>query len=535
MSHSTINIIEEPDINCPQPAYNCVKYCFEATDFLVSTGTKAVFTIELDPILSGYNPGGVFIIAGQPFTTGTTNTYNEIDTSPPQTQTEFANNCKAALEKNNFIYTNFEIKVSGTVMTATARNVGEISPFTFDYSAVGTPPINSDTQGTPNVYRDNYRLVTEIWQKVFDISLGDYLDVLINKEAYIPNAAGELCINIGEKIAALLETTFLHDANLAVSCYKDITIAQRFFVRYGEAYSDDLDECNVQLREFVNSDVITVFNGAFQRGESTDKITLVCEHQFMTNAPDYTCVTRNSEQILWIYLKDILPQPPSTITIRPKFILTYTDGTTDTGTGAQCLWSADNFPVFIAIPCGGVQLGFFANPAKTIDFYEVRIEQTDSLGPVVTDYASQIFKVIPSCGAEVEFYFLNEFGGYDTILFTQVSNISLEQQYSIFEEFLDCDDTNAIRAAKGVIDQSASDVFTVTSKFTNDYLTRRWLREFLVSPIKVIKTAIQTDENETFSKVLFVDPSQQYFSKDDNFLYLTLQFGMNEDINTQKN
>jgi len=105
-------------------------------------------------------------------------------------------------------------------------------------------------------------------------------------------------------------------------------------------------------------------------------------------------------------------------------------------------------------------------------------------------------------------YFLNEFGGFDTITFNPISSIELEQENAIFESYLDCaddvianDGTGA--KGKGIINQSARDVYEVTSKFADTYQSRLWLREFLKSPEKYVRTTIQ-GEQEIFSKKILI-------------------------------
>lgn len=533
MAHPTITIVDEPSLVCPNADYNCVKYCFEATDFQTQVGTKATFDIELNIAVAGYAPGVEFTVAGQIYTTGTSNTYNEVNSAAPQTQAQFAVNMKAALDANNVIFSKYKVEIVGTKVVATAREVGEIEDFDFDYSNfVGTPPNNNDTNGTNNIYRDNYKLVIEVWQRI--PSLSGYTEVKISSEAYTPDSNGEFCVNVGEKIAPLLKTRFLHDLILSTSCFDDMSIAGEFFIRYGDLYSDTFDDCDVVARTFDTSDTIIVFDAAFQREDQADKLQLVCEHQWMTNMPQYSRVCENTDVVMWMWLGALLPKPPDTIEIRPKFIITYTDGSTSTHTGAECLYNPVAPTNFKAIPVGKDQINFFANPLKVIDYYECMVQVLDTSIPASVDYGSQFFKWVSCCEGDVQFYFLNEFGGYDTILFSQIDAIELNQENAIFESFLDCDETDALRGGKEVVDTNAGDIYTVVSKFPYTYQSRLWLREFIASPRKYIRATIE-GQDEIFSKVLLVENSVQYYLKDDNTFLLRLQYILNEDLNLIKN
>lgn len=277
MPHPTIDITQEPSPDCLNPAYNCVKYCFLANDFQTQVGTKAQFTIEKDPVIVGHNPGLVYTIAGQDFTTGTVNSHNTINTAPVQNAAQYAANFKEALEFNSYIFNTFSIEIIADQVIATAREVGELDDFIFDYTASGTPPVNTDTNGLNDEYLENYRLVVEIWQETIS-PLSELIHTKISSEAYTPDSDGTFCINIGEKIAPLLESRFVFDESLLIFAFADETISGRFFIRYGESYSDTINSCDVELRDFVNSGTIGVINSAFQRQEQVEKTALMCDH-----------------------------------------------------------------------------------------------------------------------------------------------------------------------------------------------------------------------------------------------------------------
>lgn len=537
MAHPTIDIIDEPD-SCPSAAYNCVKFGFQCNDFQTVAATFASFVIDCTGLSVGsIAPGGTIKISGNTFTTGTTNDFETFDTSAVLTPAILGANLLAAMNFNSDIFTKFNIvtNLDGDILTATARDSGVVENFIFDTTAfVGTGVTMVNTQGVDAVYRDNYRLIVEIW---------DFLTLkLISKESYIPDEDGLFSINIGAKIAPLLKSSFVHAMSSGTVQY-DPNIAKEFFIRYGESYSDSLSVCGTSPKNFESSESFWVVNSAFQRADEVDKLFQLCDAQFMTNTPEYTEMCENSIGYLWIYLRNvaIFPAPPN-IVYKPFYEIFYSDGTSSIHVGTDIF----NFPQFnnriAVIQSGWNVIGTFATVGKTAIYYRVRVVVRDTSVSIPTGdtyYGSKYFTLIACCDNQLEFYFLNEFGGFDTITMAQLSSIELEQESSIFESFLDCEDavidTTGLGAkGKSVVNQTANDVFEVTGKFVDSYQSRLWLREFITSPERYVRKTIGS-ENEIFSKIIVLDGSAQYYSKDDNTIVLKFKYIINESLNLQKN
>ncbi len=544
MAHPTIDINSEPSLVCPNPAYNCVNYEFDCTDFLVSAGTAAQFVIDCSALsVASIAPAGVLLIASNSYlTSATENNYQRINTSAVLTSTLLASRIKAALEANSNIFTDYTVALSGAgsdIITVTAREVGVKSDFSFSYGGFAATGItNSETNGTDAVYLDNYRLIVEIWESSNGVPTKQ-----ISKESYIPNSNGLFSINIGRKVAPLLKSRFVFSLPFPSNVNFDDLISKTFMLRYGEMYSDSLDECRNRTRDFATSSEILVVNSAFQRADASDKTAEMCANEFMTNTPEYTEMCENSVGYLWIWLEDILVFPaPVGVVYSSFWEIFYTDGTSDSVIGS----SLPSVPVlangFVCVQSGWDFISFYSDPLKVASYYRVRFVVRDTALPIPTGdtyYGSKYFKIVPCCEGQVEMYFQNEYGGFDTITFTQLSSIDIAQENAVFESFLDCadavianDGTGA--KGKGIINQSARDVFEVTSKFADSYQSRLWLREFLTSPEKYVRHTIQ-GESEIFSKVILVDGSAKYYSKDDNTLVLKFNYYLNEDLNLQKN
>jgi hypothetical protein len=545
MAHPTINITQEPSLVCPNPAYNCVKYGFECTDFKTTAATFASFVIDTTALsVVSIAPGSTIKLSGNLFTTDTTNTFELFDASAILTAAILASNLFAAMNFNNDLFTKFDIvQTSATVITATARVAGVIALYDFDSTAfIGTGVTITPVSGIDADYRENYRLIVEIWESESGVPLKQ-----ISKESYIPSADGLFSINIGLKVAPLIKSRFAHTLPFSpVSWTPDDIVSKTFCIRYGESYSDTVDSCTNVLRDFVTSDQILVVNSAFQRADAASKTAQICAGEFMSNVPDFTEMCEDSLGFLSMWYGNIVsyPIPPNT-EYRAFWEIFYTDGTSSTHYGVSLNPIVNTAPFrnrFALLQHGGTYILFLANPLKTVDYYRARFVVVDTSVPIPTGdtyFGSKYFKMVSCCGGAVEMYFQNEFGGFDTITFNPVDNIEIEQENAIFESFLDCaddviDTTGLGTKGKGIINQTARDVFEVTSKFADTYQSRKWLREFLTSPEKYVRTTIE-GESEIFSKVIVVEGSTKYFSKDDNTLYLRFQYILNEDLNIQKN
>ncbi len=534
MPHSNIDIIQEPSASCPLPAYNSVKYCFQSNNFQTVTGSPATFSIQLfNPTLSIIPPNvDFFEVAGVSFNTGNQNNYNTLDTSAAYTRLEFANNLKEMFESNDFFFKAYTFAIVSDTLVATARENKIQSDFTFVYDNFpdsGNPVVNSQANGTIDEYRPNYRLIVQIWDCINGIT-----NKMISEEAYQVDSQGNFCINIGRKVAPLLSTRFVHDKPTNVAYYVDEEITKFYLVRYGESYSESSLVCSTESKEFAFTDCIRIYNGAFQRDEVILKNDIVCNVDFMTNTPDYATLCEDSIAYLWINLYDIIEQPaPPFTNYHPYWEIFYSDGTSVTSIGTQFSLNVKENKTY-AVAAGWKSISFIADPLKKVLYWRVRVVKRDTATPLDTFYGSQYFKLTSCCSGDVEFIFLNEYGAYDTIQFTQIDDIVFQNSNAVFESFLDDEETDSLRGGQDVVDKFSNDVYTVTSKFTNDYESIAWLREFLNSPKKYIRASID-GQDKKINKVLVQVDGVQYAKTKDNSVYLRLSYRINEDLNSQRN
>lgn len=519
------------------PAYNCAQYCFQSNSFKVSDGTKATFTIEVPDSIAGYSSGELIIILGKEYTTSNQNSYNTINTAPSQSNSEMAENFKQALESNSDIFEKFTFEVLGDVMVATAREEGVINDFMFDYSSLGATnpsaaPITTETQGSDTVYLENYRIVAEIWECENDILTNQIL-----KDSRMPDKEGSLCIDFGKKLAPFLETLLACYEGMLTSSnwFADETISKEFCLIYGELYSDDLSECSIEPRTFYTGPKFTLFNGAFQDENFQEKFDNVNNNEWMSSMPDFSPLCDNTQMFLWINIGQILQDADASgLNVHPFYEFTYTDGTIIQRFGSQFTGGFDN-QGFYAVGVGIPTISLILDSSKVLESWKASVIVRPPTSPpgVGTQYACKYFRRDATCcDMDISFCFLNEYGGYDTILFESVNTVELRSEYSIFESFIGCGG-DSLRNGKDLLNNKAFDVFTATSKYFVDYEDREWLRQFIISPLKYAK--FKVDGKEMFSKVILLDTSFTYWDEQDNVLRIFAQFILNKNLNIQKN
>lgn len=539
MAHPTISIEKEPSLICATPAYNDVSYCFKSSSYQTATGTKATFSIELKATSLNIMPAqaNFFTVAGVLLGVGAVNNYNTVDTSATYSKLEMSYHLKDMFEANNFFFQNYTFEIVGESIVGTARNFGIQNNFTFDFinwfNVGANVMLVSFLNGTVDEYLPNYRIVVQIWTCVDGVPIDQ-----VSQEAYQVDENGEVCINIGRKVAPLLDTTFVHNLPTNVAYYKDEAVIKDYCIRYGELYGSDLSVCTTELRTFVVADEIRIYNGAFQRDEVIDKNAVFCDiieqknkPEFRTNTPDLTELCEDSIAYLWIDMKDVVDLP---MNHHPYWYIYYTDGTLDVLKGTQLTVSGIPESKCYAIAAGGLQMKSFANPAKKIDYWRVRMLSETVPLPLDRICASQYFKMVSCCEGNVEFIFLNEYGGYDTVLFSRVDAIEFQSSNAVFESFLDASMENALNGGQDIVDLNNNDVYTVTSKFVNDYKSIAWIKEFLNSPKKYIRASVDGQEKK-INKVLVQVDGVEYAKTKDNSIYLRLQYRINEYLNHQEN
>lgn len=530
--HSTIDITKQPSSTKLLPVYNCVKYGFQCNDYRLSTGTNSNFTVEMSPLETGYNdPGAYILLAGQQFNMGTVNTYNEVNSAPTITPAQFATNLKAALEKNSYLFGLYTFQVLGTVLLASSRDVGEVPNFDFDIVGFTTQiePTITNANGTNAVTRTNYNLQNQIW--ICDNN--DNFSSRFTTENYTPQSNGAFEINIGAKVAPLVSTTpypVLGDLNRFVF---DENVINNIALRYGELYSEDIDECGITAREFDNTDCVLVLNAALDRSEQ-DKI----ERPFLTSMPQLQPMCEDTPHYLWVnrpYLAEqIAPNTISSIDI--KYIINYTDGTQSIFNSAATL----AFPAgknerdgLFAVACEYDK--FFkvsATPGKTVFSWGVALRVTDNTA-AVTEFDAHLFKLQSCCDPSAEFYFLNEFGGFDTMLFTQLNTLSIGVENSLFDEFSDCEQVDTFETGQQLTNINASRSYVVNSKFVRKYDSEQWIEQFLKSPVKYAR--LQTGDRVLIKRLTDAASTDTVYNEDDNTITLTVEFSDNELLNVQNN
>ena len=533
-SHPQIDIISTPSLECPNPVYNCVRWCLQATDYLTTPGDTAYFYVAFfDP--SNYADGIPIRVAGRDFETGP-NGYESFKWSspvpPPLTLVEIADNFFAMLQANYSFFEDWDVVRTSSpgfeTIVANAREEGFVNPFDFDFPVV-TPPLYLPLNGTDPEYKENYRIVVEVWKCVDGV-----LTEKLYSNAYEPDADGNVCFDIAGTVSSYLSTGFPGLQPNDDSVYIQPDMCFDVCLRYGQIYADDETTCDAIPRYFETSSPVALINSAFQKEAEVESIETgvplmdpFCYQgsptRFLTDYPSGLKVCPDS--LFWLYYNlDIDLSAFSNPEVYPFYRFRYTDGSVSSPVqGSRPLSGNGCF----AVPAGEYQLSYLSPfPLKTIASIETTIILIDlpSVALIISEtFVLEIDQTACCCR---EFYFLNEKGGFDTI------RLNCEQDRTLNLESVDiCSiekcEGDILKGGKAEANRKAFETYTVFTKFNSEYLDLDWLRQFLKSPIRYVR------EDGKIFKIKLLSDEVQIFSNEE-ILYFELQYILSFELNTQK-
>jgi hypothetical protein len=511
-NHPQIDILSTPSLVCINPVYNCLQYCFQSNDYQQQNGVLAEFQIDFT------NPtneaDGILIsVAGSAFQTGTPTTFEKFQMTggPPLTLVQIVDNFVQMLQANFDFFTNWIItRTSGVGIESVfgvARTEKAFTPYTFTFPFTFPPAVNA-TNGSAPVYLDNYRLIVEIW----DCSDADTLTTRLSQNAYEFNPEdSQVCIDLSRNLSSLVSTTFPGLVLADDSPIKDTNICRTICLRYGQIFDEGLTDCDATPQYFETSSPIVIINSAFQKPEEVDSINsgnplmaAFCytgePTRFLTDYPAGLKVCPDSCFWLWYNLDaDLSGFTNPTVAAFYRFF--YTDNTI-----SSSIRSSRDLSTLgcWAVPAGECQVGYLADPLKTIEAIETTIIITDD-APSSTIISEQFLLEIDltACCCR-EFYFLNEKGGFDIIRFNCETNIDLNISSAEVCGFENCEG-DILKGGKAEADRRAFETFTAFGRWNEEYFDLDWFRQFLKSPIrylredgKLYKIKLLTDEIALF-------------------------------------
>lgn len=555
MSHPTISLSQQPDANCPHSVNNCILYQFIANDFVEEVGSKAVFTISTNAAQDTVMPASYtpMVFIGQDYTQGPTNTYNTIAFPAPNTQ---VNNdqlmpiIKAALEANAYLFSLFSFAISDDgapfpvyTLTATARQFGEIPDFAIDLGTINDPNTRLNitlTNGLARSYLNNYKLVLEAWSCENGIPT-----TMQFSNSYTPDATGAMTYNLKRVLSRLYDTkaTFaaiqLFDFSSTNYFVGDTAISQEFCVRYGEQYSDDLQVCGTATKTFATTPSLVLFHGALKQERLADELALVCSSQFMTHTPQFTKYCIGSNVAFWVNLKELLAQVDGSsgnLYLGVYYEIVYADGSVDK-LSASAITSTPNTDGFTAINASYPSA--LADPNKIPLNWQVRAGLVDTVqsggttnyDDVGTWYASHTLQPDRSncCGDVMEVYFLNEYGGFDTLEVETPKIVELESSSGIVNSYNACG--YDLQAGMKEVNPIGSLLYTTMTLPIDARYQEEWFSEFINSPQKRAKILINGQEE--FRTIILTDRPKIIRNKNTSMIRASFSFITNTELVAQ--
>lgn len=198
MIHPLINITKAPEDKAVG-AYNCVQYCFEPTDFITVTGSKAFIDIQIDNPIALNKTLNLY---GQQFLFTNDTNDNGHKVAIGANETEQRDNLFDTLKTNYDIVTNFNFaKVGSDRLTITAKKNGTAYNLNFSTTSSDIQALTS-TDGIDRENRKVYKLLGHL--EVFRNNEWEAKDVDIVRDVYISQKnKPEVCITLQGFLSSL--------------------------------------------------------------------------------------------------------------------------------------------------------------------------------------------------------------------------------------------------------------------------------------------------------------------------------------------
>lgn len=533
-NHPTIDLLTKPSAVCLNPVWNCVEFCFKANDYVLVAARKAAFLFN--PGATPIADGTTVIFAGRTFITATPSGLGSF--SWQGTNSQVIAEILKMFTEDYFMGANFVFYETFGSIFLQALEAKE-----FPNWLMSIPPTSLsslDQGGKDLVLRKNYRLVIEVWETdKYGALLG-----IVTTRGYEPNTKdSKLCIDISKALRPLTQTTF-PGLNATASISEDIEGLKHFSLRYGEIYGETSSSCEATPQFFERSSHYPIINAALQKDGGN--MQPFCYSfmgneatRFLTNRPNYTEICKDSLAWLWFYIDDAVlvelarmqnDEAPGSY-IASELVITYTNGS-DVRYSTSILPNSalgDKKGLYY-IPSGLPQVGFAADPTLTVSSYEIYVgfmnSTTGLVRPSITERFTYIIADNGFCCCKEEFYFLNELGGFDTILFNCLQESDLMLSGTEFISYEQCGG-DLLKGGKQALDTTSYEVFKVTTRFLNNYNSINWFREFLKSPRRLWK------REEKVYKILLLN-EQVELRRKEGFVFVTLEFILSYDLNTQQ-
>lgn len=440
-----------PYANPSQGVGVCVGFKLTPGDIFTGTLVKAkiVFTVSAGAAT------GSFDLEGKTFTIDNAQDYTaskfKVDADIEQT----ARNIRDMLMSNQVILNNWDVVLKDT---GGSFDQVELTPKKWNYKPSGTAA-NNMTGGYIAMNITNYNDVklkggiVVMWQ-LYENGLNGKSEVMAKNgmSPLVDSKTGDVLpikVSINDIVTRSLKTTFPY--RNYKSLQYDYTILNRYNIRFGHIQRNGCNDVDILTAQ---SDDVIVVNSRISKNSLLgfnefcyDTAIPTRKAKFLNISPTRTQYTK-AVAYHWLWYYDMVP---AQATPTRQFVLySFYDSA-----GAAITTSEVDYPdvgVYpntsdgigvLVIPCG------FGNCPVTVpgNAASLRVSVRYEDGGVVQATQSVTFILRDSCGG-YEFYFLSSLGGYDTIHFDKVEDVSFSVNQENIDRNKSCRNYNGVSGAE---------------------------------------------------------------------------------------
>lgn len=518
------NLTVQPSTTRPVPRGEALTYCIIATEFIGAGGVRAEAYIDFNG--TTYTPGDSFVFAGVTFTlSASTISHNRFPIVVDAE--ESANNFREALEMNANFFGLVDIFVENPAFgewrtRVRWKDAGPVSPWAFDYSGLSPEPAHGETPGevvdvTPGM-RLRYQLFARRDGEVFAVT-----DI----EAITPRATWfstpRSCFDFRDDVKGLVSVTFPGpDLDDIVA---DGLFSISLFLKYGVFQVND---CEVTEFNWLSSDEATLLNSVVQ----IDDVEKLKPYNYgdtnpvglLTSRPQSVPVPPGAYLWAWVYCTH-LAGLANLERYRVNWKYYDSAGVLLLEETSATEPAEDGVYVFPTGP--GNSPNVPAGTAKIV----VRLEVYHNVFEQFVDAsAAHTVLVGTDCNGQEEFYFVEDLGGYGTIHFDEVEEIThvVENQVFASPEKFEDDLYNADlsnRLLNGGYSRAnirSWRTFRATVRGMDTPELERWFRQFCDSE-NVLWMYVSDTGDEVIRKVI-LEPGETVIRRDGEYLTLEVVF-----------
>lgn len=489
-----ITLARQPRTYCPNTKSRPVEWLLTTDDHVDDAGQVPFFQITFEG--TGAVDGETVEIMGLTFEVQNgAPTFTQTTWSTTGSLLQVATNF-ADMLRCNYEFADFQFAISFTPTTATVTAFTDqfktFENWTFDVTSdISITMSETNANGRPVVLK-NYR----IWYQVFedDNRIGERKFAAVPFDQTFP-FYGSVPIRVEHELRAILRSEEPDFFN--TGAFRDPDYQRRVHLRYGPIEYDD--QCNPQFGKTSKSLEVWVTNSVFQLHE-TREFLMHCPQvenpvRFLTNRPTEYTICRYSYEWIHIWIENTAVWIETEM---PWYIVyTFYDAN---GNDLD-----DDYSQFVTLTQpGAIRIGMGPNntditsamPEGTSS-YEVRVFgwQEQPVGPPqLRQYSETITRHLSNCNCwAAEIYFLEDHGGWQTLVFETLEQREIDQLDIQYETPLNWAYTTRgyiyPEGERSAYVEDADQIFAfATGRIDTDW-KRHQLEELLRSPEIYIRTA----------------------------------------------